>query len=63
MYNAFLMRIIERKADLDNDRNRISPVEVSVLIDEVFYRNAFNIFLYDVTELAFMAYAEDFNDI
>ena len=63
MNDALLVSIIKRKADLDDDRNCVSPVQVSVLVDQVLDRDAFNIFLYDITELSFMAYTEYFYDI
>ena len=57
------MGIIESHADLNDDRDRILPVKVSVLIDEILNCNTVNEFLYDIAVCAFMAYAEDFYDV
>ena len=57
------MCIIESHADLDDDGYSMLPVEVTILIDEVLDRDAVHIFLNDITECAFVAYAEYLNDI
>ena len=55
MNDAFLMSIIQCKADLDNDRYRISPVKVTILVDKILNGNAFNVLLYNITELTFVS--------
>ena len=61
--DAVGMCIIEGHADLDDDGYSMLPVEVTVLIDEVLDRDAVHIFLDDITECAFVAYAEYLNDV
>ena len=63
MNDSVLVSVIQSKADLDNNRDCISPVKVTVLVDEVFYRDAFDLFLYDISEIAFVSYTVNFNDI
>ena len=63
MNDAVLVSIIKSQTDLDDDRNRISPVQMSVLVDEILNRNAFDIFLNDVSEVTFMSYTENLNDV
>ena len=63
MNDAVLVCIIQCQTDLDNDRDRITPVEVTVLVDEIFYRDTFDIFLNDVSEISFVAYAVYLYDI
>ena len=63
MNDTVLVSVIKSKTDLDNDRDCIAPVKVTVLIDKIFNRDSFDIFLNDVSEITFVAYTKDFNDI
>ena len=63
MNDTVLVSIVQSKTDLDNDRDCITPVKVTVLVDEIFYGDAFDVFLNDLSEIAFVAYAVYFNDI
>ena len=63
MNDTVLVSIVQSKTDLDNDRDCITPVKVTVLVDEIFYGDAFDVFLNDISEITFVAYAVNFNDI
>ena len=61
--DTVLVSVIQSKTDLDNDRYCITPVQVTVLVDEIFYGDAFDIFLDDVSEVAFVTYTENLYDV
>ena len=63
MDDTVLVSVIERQTDLDNDRNGIAPVEVSVLVDKVLNRDTLDIFLNDISEVTFVTYAEYLYDM
>ena len=63
MNDSVLVSVVQCKTDLDYDRNRILPVKVSVLVDEILYCDAFDIFLNDISEVAFVSYTVNLNDV
>ena len=63
MYNTVLMSIIKSKTDLNNDRNSITPIQMSVLINEILYGNTFDILLNDIPKITLVTYTVDLNDI
>ncbi len=63
MNDTVLVSVIKRQADLNNDRNGITPVKVTILVDEVLDRDTLDVFLNYISEIAFVSYAKYLYDV